>query len=85
MGEKARKQQDQQQTAQKKKDAEALDKAYQAGLDRIPDAAKKQDPWQKSVIQVARSRSSSARSRDEEQPGKVTIRKCTVQCVGRLK
>ena len=43
---KGSKQQDQQQTAQKKKDAEALDKAYQAGLDRIPDAAKKQDPWQ---------------------------------------
>jgi hypothetical protein len=40
-GGKGSKQQDQQQTAQKKKDAEALDKAYQAGLDRILGASKK--------------------------------------------
>ena len=45
-GGKGSKQQDQQQTAQKKKDAEALDKAYQAGLDRILGASKKQDPWE---------------------------------------
>ena len=44
-GGKGSKQQNQEQTAQKKKDAEALDKAYRAGLDRIPDAAQKQDPW----------------------------------------
>ena len=45
-GGKGAKQQNEQQTAQKKKDAEALDKAYRAGLDRIPDATKKQDPWE---------------------------------------
>lgn len=45
-GGKGSKQQNQEQTAQKKKDAEALDKAYRAGLDRIPDAAQKQDPWE---------------------------------------
>jgi hypothetical protein len=44
-GGKGSKQQNEQQTAQKKKDAEVLDKAYRAGLDRIPDATKKQDPW----------------------------------------
>jgi hypothetical protein len=26
--------------------AEALDKAYRAGLDRVPDSTKKQDPWE---------------------------------------
>jgi cell division protein FtsB len=45
-GGKGGKQQNDQQTAQRKKDAEALDKAYRAGLDKIPDAGKKQDPWQ---------------------------------------
>jgi hypothetical protein len=45
-GGKGGKQQNEQQTAQKRKDAEALDKAYRAGLDKIPDAAKKQDPWE---------------------------------------
>ena len=45
-GGKGSKQQNAQQTAQKRKDAEALDKAYRAGLDRIPDASKKQDPWE---------------------------------------
>jgi hypothetical protein len=45
-GGKGSKQQNEQQTAQKRKDVEALDKAYRAGLDRIPDAAKKQDPWE---------------------------------------
>ena len=44
-GGKGGKQQNEQQTVQKKKDAEALDKAYRAGLDKIPDASKKQDPW----------------------------------------
>jgi hypothetical protein len=45
-GGKGGKQQNEQQSVQKKKDAEALDKAYRAGLDRIPDAARKQDPWE---------------------------------------
>jgi hypothetical protein len=45
-GGKGGKQQSEQQSVQKKKDAEALDKAYRAGLDRIPDAARKQDPWE---------------------------------------
>src|SRR5262249_17578566 len=45
-GGKGAKQQNEQQTAQKRKNAEALDKAYQAGLDRIPDSTKKQDPWE---------------------------------------
>jgi hypothetical protein len=45
-GGKGSKQQNEQQTVQKRKDAEALDKAYRAGLDRIPDASKKQDPWE---------------------------------------
>jgi hypothetical protein len=44
-GGKGSRQQNDQQTAQKKQKAEALDKAYQAGLDRIPDTTKKQDPW----------------------------------------
>jgi hypothetical protein len=59
-GGKGSKRQDQQQTAQKKKDAQALDKAYQAGLDRIPDASKKQDPWQNIRNSSGRSRNSSA-------------------------
>jgi hypothetical protein len=44
-GGKGSRQQNEQQTAQEKKDAQALDKAYRAGLDRIPDAPKQQDPW----------------------------------------
>jgi hypothetical protein len=44
-GAKGSRQQNDQQTAQKKQQAEALDKAYRAGLDRIPDNTKKQDPW----------------------------------------
>jgi hypothetical protein len=44
-GGKGSRQQNDQQTAQKKQKAEALDKAYQAGLDRIPNTTKKQDPW----------------------------------------
>jgi hypothetical protein len=31
--------------AQQKKKAEEIDKAYRAGLDKIPDANVKQDPW----------------------------------------
>jgi hypothetical protein len=45
-GGKGGKQQNEQQGAEKRKKAEALDKAYQAGLDRIPDSSKKQDPWE---------------------------------------
>jgi hypothetical protein len=45
-GGKGGKQQNEQQSTQKRKDAEALDKAYRAGLDRIPDAVGKQDPWE---------------------------------------
>jgi hypothetical protein len=44
-GGKGSKQQNDQQTVQKKKNAEALDKAYREGLDKIPDATQKQDPW----------------------------------------
>jgi hypothetical protein len=40
-GGKGSRQQNDQQTAQKKQQAEALDKAYRAGLDRIPDSTKK--------------------------------------------
>jgi len=45
-GGKGSRQQNDQQTAQKKQQAEALDKAYRAGLDRIPDSTKKHDPWE---------------------------------------
>jgi hypothetical protein len=31
--------------AQQKRKAEEVDKAYRAGLDKIPDANVKQDPW----------------------------------------
>lgn len=31
--------------AQQKRKAEEIDKAYRAGLDKIPDANVKQDPW----------------------------------------
>jgi hypothetical protein len=33
------------QGAQQKKKAAEIDKAYRAGLDKIPDASVKQDPW----------------------------------------
>jgi hypothetical protein len=33
------------QGAQQKKKADEIDKAYRAGLDKIPDASVKQDPW----------------------------------------
>jgi hypothetical protein len=33
------------QAAAQKKKADAIDKAYRAGLDKIPDANVKQDPW----------------------------------------
>jgi hypothetical protein len=33
------------QAAQQKRKAEEADKAYRAGLDRIPNANTKQDPW----------------------------------------
>jgi hypothetical protein len=33
------------QAAAQKRKAEAADKAYRAGLDKIPDANVKQDPW----------------------------------------
>jgi hypothetical protein len=33
------------QAAQQKRKTEEADKAYRAGLDRIPDANTKQDPW----------------------------------------
>ena len=33
------------QAAQQKRKAEEADKAYRAGLDKIPDASTKQDPW----------------------------------------
>jgi hypothetical protein len=31
--------------AQQKRKAEEIDKAYRSGLDKIPDASIKQDPW----------------------------------------
>jgi hypothetical protein len=44
-GGKGSRQQNDQQSAQKKKQADELDKAYRAGLDRIPNSTKKDDPW----------------------------------------
>jgi hypothetical protein len=44
-GGKGARQQNDQQSAQKKKQADELDKAYRAGLDRIPNSTKKEDPW----------------------------------------
>jgi hypothetical protein len=45
-GGKGARQQNDQQSAQKKKQADELDKAYRAGLDRIPNSTKKEDPWE---------------------------------------
>ena len=55
-GGKGSRQQNDQQTAQKKQQSEALDKAYRAGLDRIPDSTKKQDPWENMRSESASSR-----------------------------